>query len=158
MTERAEAGDSQRAGDFTLDQADAFRASIGESVRAIRRTESTPDGQIEALGFLERDGPQSIATLARRRRVRHQTMSATVADLEKQGLVTRSPDPADARGVLIMTTPAGSATIVELRRRRSTELHEAAHAVLSPEERAALVTATAALGKLAAVLHDGADG
>ncbi|GAB3402355.1 helix-turn-helix domain-containing protein [Schumannella luteola] len=154
MDERADAG----AGGFSLEQANAFRAAIGESVRAIRRTETTPDGQIEALGFLERDGPQSIATLARRRRVRHQTMSATVAELEKQGLATRSPDPADARGLLIAATPAGSAMIRELRVRRSTALHGAAHTVLSAEERAALVTATAALGKLAGVLHDRAEG
>ncbi|WP_181408260.1 MarR family winged helix-turn-helix transcriptional regulator [Schumannella sp. 10F1B-5-1] len=139
--------------DFTLDDANAFRAAIGDSVRAIRRTETTPAGQIEVLGYLARDGAQSIATLARLRRVRHQTMSATVADLERAGLVSRAPDPADARGVLITATDAGLATIVELRLRRSTELHDAAHAVLTQEERAALVTATTALHKLTASLH-----
>ncbi|MDN3480028.1 helix-turn-helix domain-containing protein, partial [Curtobacterium sp. APC 4022] len=79
--------------DFTLDDADALRRAIGDSTRAVRRTETTPEGQVETLGFLARDGAQSIAALARLRRVRHQSMRVTVADLEAQGLVERSPDP-----------------------------------------------------------------
>jgi DNA-binding MarR family transcriptional regulator len=140
--------------EFTLDDADALRRAIGESVRAIRRTENTPEGQIEALGFLTRDGAHSIAALARLRRVRHQSMSATVADLEAQGLVERSPDPADARGVLVSVTEAGAAMIAESRVRRSTRILVAADAVLTAEERATLARAAAALDKLTAALHD----
>lgn len=140
--------------EFTLDDANELRRAIGESVRAIRRSEPTPEGQIEALGFLARDGAHSIAALARLRRVRHQSMSATVAELEAQGLVERSPDPADARGVRVELTQAGAAMIAESRVRRSTRILEAANAVLTPEERRTLAAASVALDKLTAALHD----
>ncbi|AMM19322.1 hypothetical protein AX769_03230 [Frondihabitans sp. PAMC 28766] len=138
--------------EFTLDDANELRRAIGESVRAIRRSEPTPEGQIEALGFLARDGAQSIAALARLRRVRHQSMSATVADLEAQGLVERAADPSDARGVLVSLTVAGSEMIAESRIRRSGRILEAANRVLSPAERATLATAAVALDKLCAAL------
>lgn len=138
---------------FTVDDADALRRVIGESVRAVRRSESMPQGQLETLGFLARDGARSIAGLARSRRVRHQTMRVTVADLETQGLVARSPDPDDARGVLVRLTDAGRAVIDESRVRRATRILHAAETALTPRERQVLVQATAALDKLTAALH-----
>ncbi|MFZ6990568.1 MarR family winged helix-turn-helix transcriptional regulator [Curtobacterium sp. RRHDQ66] len=141
---------------FTLDDANELRRAIGESVRAIRRTETTPEGQFEVLGFLARDGAYSIAALARLRRVRHQTMRVTVADLEDQGLVARTPDPTDARGVLVALTDTGREAIASSRVRRSTRILAAAERVLTPSERAVLAQAAAALDKLTAALH--ADG
>lgn len=141
---------------FTLDDANELRRAIGESVRAIRRSETTPEGQIEALGFLARDGATSIATLARLRRVRHQTMSATVADLEAQGLVARAADPSDARGVLVSLTPTGTAMIAESRVRRSARILAAAEAALTSDERAVLARAASALDKLTAALQSDA--
>jgi len=142
--------DQDRA--FTLDDADALRRAIGDSVRAIRRSETTPEGQIEALGFLARDGAHSIAALARRRRVRHQTMRVTVADLEAQGLVERAPDPSDARGVLVSLTDAGRAVIAESRTRRSARVLAAAEAVLTLEDRAVLARTAGVLERLSAAL------
>jgi DNA-binding MarR family transcriptional regulator len=142
--------DQDRA--FTLDDANALRRAIGDSVRAIRRSETTPEGQIEALGFLARDGAHSIAKLARLRRVRHQSMRVTVADLEAQGLVERAPDPSDARGVLVSLTPAGLAVVAESRTRRATRVLAAAEAVLTPEERAVLARTAPVLEKLTAAL------
>jgi DNA-binding MarR family transcriptional regulator len=142
--------------DFTLDDANALRGAIGDIVRAVRRTETTPEGQVETLGFLARDGAQSIATLARARRVRHQTMRVTVADLEARGLVERSPDPTDARGVLVALTDAGRRTVEELRLRRSARVLDAAARALTPAERATLAHAADALVKLTAALE--ADG
>jgi DNA-binding MarR family transcriptional regulator len=138
--------------DFTIDDANELRRAIGESVRVIRRSEPTPEGQIEALGFLVRDGAHSIAALARLRKVRHQSMSATVADLEEQGLVKRAADPSDARGLLVSLTAAGSEMIAESRIRRSGRIFDAAHRALSPDERATLAAASAALDKLTAAL------
>ncbi|WP_267425328.1 MULTISPECIES: MarR family winged helix-turn-helix transcriptional regulator [unclassified Curtobacterium] len=137
---------------FTLEDANALRRSIGDSVRAVRRSETTPEGQIEALGFLARDGAHSIAALARLRRVRHQSMRVTVADLEAQGLVERAPDPADARGVLVSLTPAGLAVVAESRTRRAGRVLAAAEAALTPEERAVLAKTAPVLEKLTAAL------
>ncbi|WP_181431180.1 MarR family winged helix-turn-helix transcriptional regulator [Curtobacterium sp. MCBD17_021] len=138
---------------FTLDDANALRRAICDSTRAVRRSETEPEGQVEVLGFLVRDGAQSIAGLARLRRVRHQTMRVTVADLEAQGLVERTPDPADARGVLISLTDAGRVTIEELRTRRSERVLAAAERVLTPEERAVLADAADVIVKLTAALE-----
>lgn len=137
---------------FTLDDAEALRGAIGEAVRAIRRSENLPQGQLETLGHLVRDGPVSIAELARLRRVRHQSMRVTVADLEAEGLVERSPNPQDARGVLIAPTPAGTRTIDELRWRRSTVILAAAEAALSADERAVLARMAGVLDKLTAAM------
>lgn len=137
---------------FTLEDANALRRAIGDSVRAVRRSETPPEGQIEALGFLARDGAHSIATLARLRRVRHQSMRVTVADLEAQGLVERAPDPSDARGVLVSLTPAGSAVIAESRTRRANRVLAAAETALTPEERAVLARTAPVLDKLTAAL------
>jgi DNA-binding MarR family transcriptional regulator len=143
--------------ELTLDDAEELRQAIGDSVRAIRRSESTPEGQIEALGFLMRDGAHSIATLARLRRVRHQTMRVTITELEAQGLAERAPDPADARGVLISLTRAGRQMITEARARRSSRVLDAAQRSLSAHERAVLAEAAGALRKLARALEsDGA--
>lgn len=140
--------------EFTLEDANELRRAIGESVRAVRRTETTPDGQIETLGFLVRDGAHSIAALARLRRVRHQTMSATVAELEARGLVVRRPDPEDARGVLVALTESGVAMIAESRQRRSSRVLEAAERALTAEERAVLARAAGVLDKLSAALRE----
>ncbi|MCU1407641.1 MAG: hypothetical protein JWQ43_3944 [Glaciihabitans sp.] len=138
--------------EFTIESADRLRRAIGDSVRAVQRTEETPAGQIEALGFLARDGAQSIARLARLRHVRHQSMSGTVAELEAQGLLVRTADPADGRSVLVELTPAGTVVIEESRLRRSRMILHAAERALTPSERATLALAAELLEKLASDL------
>lgn len=139
--------------EFTLEHANDLRRVIGETVRAVRRSEAAPEGQIEVLGFLARDGAQSMAALARLRRVRHQTMRVTVTDLEGKGLVRREPDPDDGRGFLVTLTDEGEAMIAEFRERRARVVRDAAERALTPEERADLVRATIALDKLARALE-----
>ncbi|HEX3812789.1 MAG TPA: MarR family transcriptional regulator [Mycobacteriales bacterium] len=65
--------------------------------------------QASALARLAIHEPSSTSTLAGAERVRPQSMAATVAALEKQGLVRREDDPADGRRQLIFLTPAGRA-------------------------------------------------
>jgi DNA-binding MarR family transcriptional regulator len=143
--------------DLSLDSANELRRAVGDLVRAVRLGEGMPEGQIETLGFLVRDGAQSIATLARRRRVRHQSMSATIADLEAQGLIARSADPDDARGTLVELTDAGTEMIGASRLRRSTVVLEAARSALTPGERAALADISGVLDRLTAALVSAAE-
>jgi DNA-binding MarR family transcriptional regulator len=64
---------------------------VGRFVRATRaNADVLPPTRAEVLAQLERDGPCSIAELAARRGVRHQTMSRMVADLEQLDLVARA--------------------------------------------------------------------
>ena len=140
---------------FDLEAADEMRSAIGMLVRAVREISvERPEGQLETLGLLTREGPQSIADLARRRRIRHQSMSATVAELEAQGLVERSPDPSDARGVLISLTSEGSGAIASSRTERATAILRAVETTLDDEEQRRLHGVPELLKKLAAGLGD----
>ena len=54
--------------------------------------------------LFEEDGLR-LGELARRARLAKQTMTTMVRLLERDGLVTRTPDPADGRAALIRLTP-----------------------------------------------------
>lgn len=138
--------------EFTLESADRLRRAVGDMVRTIQQGEDLPGGLIETLGFLVREGPQSIAQLARLRRIRHQSMSAAVSDLEKQGLVERSPDPADGRSVIIVVTEAGTALVQKSRDTRSSAIQLAAQSTLTADELATLARTAAIFDKLRAAL------
>lgn len=58
------------------------------------------------LAHFDRDGTR-ITTLAARVGITKQATGQLVADLERQGYVIRSPDPADRRAVLVRFTDAG---------------------------------------------------
>ena len=69
------------------------------------------------LGALT-SGPLSVAEIARRRGMRRQSASESVAQLEAAGLVVRSPDPRDARAPLVSLTEQGRAALTRIRPRR----------------------------------------
>jgi DNA-binding MarR family transcriptional regulator len=83
----------------------ASRAVERDWADALEQRGLTHAGLI-VLHFLEL-GFDSQADLARMARVEAQTMSRTVDRLERQGLVTRSPDPADRRRHVLAITDAG---------------------------------------------------
>jgi DNA-binding MarR family transcriptional regulator len=57
---------------------------------------------------LLRDGPLSQIQLARSAHVETQTMSRTLERLEREGLVSRAPDPHDRRRHVVARTEAGA--------------------------------------------------
>jgi DNA-binding MarR family transcriptional regulator len=65
------------------------------------------------------DGPATIGTLAERLEVTQQAASKSVADLERRGYVTRTPDPGDARARLVALTARGQGAIDGARRHRA---------------------------------------
>ncbi len=58
------------------------------------------------LPHIDTDGTR-ITTLAERTGMTKQGMGQLVSDLERQGVLERTPDPADGRATLIRFTPAG---------------------------------------------------
>ena len=58
------------------------------------------------LPHLDLEGTR-ITTLAERAGITKQGMGQLVSDLERQGLVSRAPDPADGRATLVSFTDAG---------------------------------------------------
>ena len=67
--------------------------------------------RLSALSVVVYAGPIGIGALATAEGVTAPTMSRLVDGLERDGLVTREPDPTDARGVLVRATPKGSRTL-----------------------------------------------
>lgn len=124
--------------------------AIGQLLRRVRAA-SNPDeltwSQTVALARLAKAGPMTTADLARAESVKPQSMGATLAELEREGLVERHPHPTDGRQVLFALTGEG----VEARRKRSAAKQKwllAAMARLDPAERQTLMSAVALIKRL----------
>jgi DNA-binding MarR family transcriptional regulator len=126
-----------------------LRLVVGRLHRRIRidGRESIPPLQLSALVTVEEHGPLRLSELARREAVTAPTMSRVLASLDEQGLVIRTPDPNDARGVQIVLSDAGAEVLREVRSHR-TALVARRLARLDAEERRRIVDALPALEAL----------
>ena len=126
-----------------------LRLVVGRLHRRIRidGRESIPPLQLSSLATVEQHGPLRLSELARREAVTAPTMSRVLAALDEQGLVIRTPDPNDARGVRIVLSEAGAARLAEVRSHR-TALVARRLARLHDAQRATLVAALPALEAL----------
>jgi DNA-binding MarR family transcriptional regulator len=80
--------------------------------------------RLSALSVVVFAGPIGIGALATTEGVTAPTMSRLVDGLERDGLVTRAPDPEDARGVLVRATARGNRILRQGRRQRVATLAE----------------------------------
>ncbi|MDP9737746.1 MarR family winged helix-turn-helix transcriptional regulator [Curtobacterium sp. 260] len=127
-----------------------LRQSIGRVVRAARREgDSLPPAHSTTLGFLGREGPMTIAELARRRGVKHQGQSRTVAELTRQEYVERTVSETDRRASVIRITDAGRAALQRDMDGRADWLATAVRAELDDDERALLARLPDILERLA---------
>jgi DNA-binding MarR family transcriptional regulator len=117
--------------------------------RAAAHTVSTH--QANVLIQLETGPGLSLGDLALRMGVTLSTMSLVVDRLERLGLIRRARDRADARRVLVRLTPLGRRVRSE-RSLLDPARVEALLDQLTPEERAAGITAFAALARAARAL------
>jgi DNA-binding MarR family transcriptional regulator len=129
--------------------ASELRLVLGRLIRRMRSEGRIPIAQLAVLGRLDRGGPATVSALATAERVRPQSMSQTVSELEGDGLVTRRPDPTDRRQLLVELTDAGNGTLAEERRHREGWLARAIAEDLSPAERRSLEAALEPLRRLA---------
>lgn len=128
-----------------------LRLLIQKVARRIRRNRPAADigdSQLGVLFRLEADGPTGPSRLAEHEHVTPPSMNRTVNSLVTQGLVTRAPDPADARKVTVQLTDQGRALIAETRRLREAWFSQRL-AELDADERAALDAAIPVLRRLA---------
>jgi DNA-binding MarR family transcriptional regulator len=112
---RAEAGEAQndkRVGELS----EALHRVVSRLALAMRRLDSSQaatgdltSAQLSILLTLLDRGPIRMNHLAARERARTPTTTIAVQRLESRGLVTRYPDTADKRGVLVDITPRGLA-------------------------------------------------
>jgi DNA-binding MarR family transcriptional regulator len=129
--------------------ASELRLILGRLIRRMRSEGRIPIAQLAVLGRLDRGGPTTVSALATAERVRPQSMSQTVGELESDGLVTRHPDPTDRRQLLVELTDAGHAALTDERRHREGWLARAIAEDLSPAERRTLERALEPLRRLA---------
>lgn len=81
--------------------------------------------QAQVLFALRRLGECRVARLAEKQLVDPSVASRQVAALEKEGLVSRRPDPEDARASLVTLSEQGHAHLAELRRHHMAVFSEA---------------------------------
>lgn len=119
-----------------------FIHAIGLLVRRVRAAASQELSLTESavLARLAKDGPATIAGLARAESMKPQSMGATVSALEEMGLVERKPHPTDGRQVNIEVTGKGVAVRKSARDAKRTWLAQAI-AQLDEEEQQTLFKA-----------------
>jgi DNA-binding MarR family transcriptional regulator len=129
--------------------ASELRIVLGQLMRRLRAEHRFSLSQGEVLGRLDREGTRSIGDLALAVRVRPQSMTQTISDLEGDGLIARRTDPADGRRILVELTEQGHETLEADRRKREGWLARAIADDLSSEEQQVLTQAIALLRRLA---------
>jgi DNA-binding MarR family transcriptional regulator len=125
--------------------------ATGQLLRRLRAEASGDNltwSQTVVLAQLAKHGAATTADLARSEAVKPQSMSATLAVLEEQGLVERRPHPTDGRQILFALTKSGVATR-EARSRLKRQWLSSAVAQLTPSELRALLGALEPMRRLA---------
>jgi DNA-binding MarR family transcriptional regulator len=129
--------------------ASELRVVLGQLVRRLRAENRFSLSHAAVLGRLDREGARSTSDLAAAERVRPQSMAQTVSELECDGLISRRPDPADARRALLELTDEGRAKLEADRRQRVGWLIQAISEGFSEQEQRTIAEAVPLLRRLA---------
>jgi len=131
--------------------AEEFRSVASAIMRRLRAESGSPLHSrplISVLRRLDTDGSMTTADLARAEFMTPQSMGASVAELEEQGLVTRTDDPGDGRRKLVSLTRVGSRVLAEGRARRQSWLTRAIETHLDAGEQRKLLVALELLRRI----------
>ena len=79
-------------------------ARLTRQMRTLELPQGMTPERLSALSVIDKGGPISVTALADREMVRPATMSRMVTALAEEGLVKRSDDKTDGRGVLVSDT------------------------------------------------------
>jgi DNA-binding MarR family transcriptional regulator len=116
--------------------ADRLHSAALHLLRRLRTEDDTlgvSPPRLSALSVVVFAGPIGIGALAAAEGVAAPTMTRLVDGLERDGLVRRRPDPADARGVLVEPTATGKRILTKGRRQRVRTLAEGLAGLTSEE-------------------------
>jgi DNA-binding MarR family transcriptional regulator len=132
--------------------AGALHMSLGLLVRRLRRVQ-VPGGatlpETSALARLDRGGPATASALAKAEQISPQSMGATLAALERRGLIDRRPDPADGRRVVLSVSAAGRQVLRDKHSFRAGQLAQALSSGFTPAEVEQLRVAVPLIERLA---------
>src|ERR1700744_4534115 len=106
--------------------ASQLRDAIVRTGRKLRQEAAAETGLTPtasaALATINRSGPLTPSELAELERVKRPSMTRTLGCLEREGLIERTPDPADGRSFPLAANGAGRGRLALLRRRKSAYL------------------------------------
>jgi DNA-binding MarR family transcriptional regulator len=98
--------------------ADELQSVVGALVRQMRSVSPAHDislSQVSILKRLDREGPRTVAELARLDKIAHQSVTVSVNALADRGLVRRVADQDDLRRKLLVITDDGTQLLAERR-------------------------------------------
>lgn len=100
----------------------ALLMRMGEATR--RGTGTTEHRVLDRAAYvilrhLAEAGPQNISALAARLNLDGSTVTRQVSAMQRDGLITRAPDPRDGRGAVVSPTPAGTQRMSTVRAART---------------------------------------
>jgi DNA-binding MarR family transcriptional regulator len=128
-----------------------FTQAVGLLLRRVRAATASEElswTESLVMARLAKDGPATTADLARAEGIKPQSMGATVAALEKAGIVARKPHPTDGRQVNIELTTKGAALRKSSKDAKLAWLVQAI-AQLDPEQQQTLFAAGEIIKRLA---------
>ena len=107
--------------DAPAELAASLRLSATRLARRLRQEADAglSPSALSALAVIHNYGPLTLGALAEHERVAPPSITKVVSKLEADGLVIRTPDPADRRCARVAASPTGSALIAESRRRNT---------------------------------------
>jgi DNA-binding MarR family transcriptional regulator len=136
-----------------------LRTTLFALMRQLRQT-APPDGigsaRLSVLGALYRRGPMTPTDLAAHERVKLQTLTRLLAELEADAWIVREPDAADGRRTVLSLTRLGARQLTADVQRREASLAAAIEAALTPAQQANLLKACEALDAVTEALDGGA--
>jgi DNA-binding MarR family transcriptional regulator len=109
------------------DSAARLRLGVVRTARRLRQEAASEASGLTptstaALATIERHGPLTPSELAEIERVKRPTITRTLGCLEREGLIERTPDPADGRSSLISVNAIGRERLRRLRGRKNAYL------------------------------------
>jgi DNA-binding MarR family transcriptional regulator len=132
-----------------------LRATVSQLTRHLR-SQATADSpgpaKFSVLGQLYRRGPLTPTQLALHERVKLQSLTRLLAELEAEGWVARRPYEGDARKSILSLTAAGAGLLRAEVHRREASLALALETQLSADERAQLLSACELIDRVADAL------